>query len=418
MDISPLTSDLPSTSIIIANGNLVLAALVVLFLGREINRRVSWLEQHNIPMAVTGGLLCSAFTAVMYFMADIEVIFDMNLRDILLLAFFSTVGMSAKFSSLLAGGRRFTILLICAIGLLIIQDIIGITIATLFTDKPAYGLFAGSISFAGGHGTAIAWGSYMEQYGLTRAGDIGIAAATLGLIIGGVLGGFISGWLIKNKTDAQLHISHLRYKVAPETPEEEADFTPVESVLGTLLCLSLCIAFGHYLNLFLTTLNINLPEFLTALIVGIIFTNSADLVKRPLNNRAINLAGEVCLHLFLVMSLMSIQFWTLMNSAGLLLLVVLLQMIAISIIAVFVVFRFCGQDYDAAVISGGFIGLGLGATPVAMANMQAVTSRYGPSPKAFMIVPLVGAFFIDLSNAVVIKLFGMLPLLQQGLSLP
>ncbi|NRA41282.1 MAG: sodium/glutamate symporter, partial [Pseudomonadales bacterium] len=216
----------------------------------------------------------------------------------------------------------------------------------------------------------------------------------------------------------KLHSYHIRYKVASETPEEAADFTPVESILGTLLCLSLCIAFGHFLNLYLASLGINLPEFLTALMVGIFFTNAADVVKRPLNNRAINLAGEVCLHLFLVMSLMSIQFWTLVNTAGILLVVVVLQMLAISLIAIFLVFRFVGQDYDAAVISSGFIGLGMGATPVAMANMQAITSRYGPSPKAFMIVPLVGAFFIDLSNAAIIKLFGLLPLLQQGLSLP
>ena len=163
-------------------------------------------------------------------------------------------------------------------------------------------------------------------------------------------------------------------------------------------------------------LGFNLPEFLTALIVGIYITNATDLLKQPLNNRAINLAGEVCLHLFLVMSLMSIQLWTVLNTAGLLLLVVILQMIAISVLAIFVVFHFMGRDYDAAVISSGFIGLGMGATPVAMANMQAITSRYGPSPRAFMIVPLVGAFFIDLSNAIVIKLFGMLPLLQQGLN--
>lgn len=402
----------------IADGSLVLIALLVLFTGREINKRVDWLESHNIPMAVTGGLLCSIFTALLYFIFDVEIDFDMSLRDILLLAFFSTVGLSAKLTSLLAGGRRFFIVLACAIVLLIVQDVIGIVMATILTDKPAYGLFAGSISFAGGHGTAIAWGTYMEQYGLENAGNIGIAAATFGLVIGGVLGGYISGWLIENKTDAKVSSSHIRYKVAIETEEEAADFTPVESILGTLLCLSLCIALGHYLNLYLSSLGVNLPEFLTALIVGIIFTNTADGVKRPLNNRAINLAGEVCLHLFLVMSLMSIQFWTLLNTAGPLFIVVILQMVAISLIAIFIVFRFLGRDYDAAVISAGFIGLGLGATPVAIANMQAVTSRYGPSPKAFMIVPLVGAFFIDLSNAAIIKLFGMLPLLQQGLTLP
>lgn len=406
------------SSITLDGGNLVLVSLLVLFLGREINSRFEYLEQHNIPMAVTGGLLCSCFTAICYFFFDLVINFDMSIRNILLLGFFSSIGLSAKLGNLLSGGKNLFILLGCAISLLVVQDIIGVTVATIFTDKPAYGLFAGSISFAGGHGTAIAWGSYMEQFGLENAGNMGIAAATMGLLVGGILGGYVSGWLIENKTTATLHSNHQRYKVATETQEEEADFTPIEAIFGTLLCLSFCIAIGHHLNVFLSQHDINLPEFLTALMVGIIVTNSVDVIKRPLNNRAINLAGEVCLHLFLVMSLMSIQLWTLLNTAGLLLLVVMLQMVAISLIAVFVVFRFSGQDYDAAVISAGFIGLGLGATPVAMANMQAITSRFGPSQKAFMIVPLVGAFFIDLSNALVIKLFGMLPLLQEGLSLP
>lgn len=405
------------TMFTLEDGNMVLVSLLVLWLGRELNLRINWLETHNIPMAVSGGLLCSVFTGLLYFFADIEIDFDMQIRDVLLLGFFSSVGLAAKFKNLIAGGKTLLILLVCSVCLLIIQDIVGIATATLLMDKPAYGLFAGSISFAGGHGTAIAWGNYMEQFGLEGAENLGIAAATFGLIAGGILGGLVSGRLIDKNKISRPHSNHHRYKVAIETEEEENSTTPLEAIFGTLFCLTVCIAIGHNLNVFLMQHGWNLPEFLTALMVGIIVTNFSDFIKKPLNNKAINHAGEVCLHLFLVMSLMSIQLWTLAHSLGFLLLILVLQMIAISLMAIYVVFRFTGRDYDAAVITSGFVGLGMGATPVAMANMQAITGRFGASPKAFMIVPLVGAFFIDLSNALVIKLFGLLPLVQKGLNM-
>ena len=398
------------------NASLLLIALIVLWLGRELNDRIGWLESHNIPMAVSGGLLCSSFTALLYFGCGIQINFNMELRDVLLLGFFSSVGLAAKFKNLIAGGKTLMILLLCAIGLLIVQDIVGISIAMLFDVKPAYGLFAGSISFAGGHGTAIAWGSYMQEQGLKDAENLGMAAATLGLITGGILGGLVSGHLIKKHALANPHSQHWRYKIAEESEEEmKQTSTPLEATLATLFCLTLCVVLGHDLNLLLVHYGIQLPEFLTALIVGITVTNVTDLITRPLHNRAINHAGELCLHLFLVMSLMSIQLWTLAHTLGPLLIVLAAQMIVITLIVTYIVFHFTGRDYDAAVICGGFIGLGMGATPVAMANMQAITGRYGPSPKAFMVVPLVGAFFIDLSNAVVIKLFAALPFLQQGL---
>jgi ESS family glutamate:Na+ symporter len=167
----------------------------------------------------------------------------------------------------------------------------------------------------------------------------------------------------------------------------------------TLLLLAICVGLGHNINIWLRDTGIALPQFLTAMFVGILLTNLADTFKLQVSAASINRAGEISLHLFLAISLMSIQLW-------------------ISVLAIFVVFRFTGRDYDASVIAAGFMGLGLGATPVAMANMQALTSRYGPSTKAFIVVPLVGAFFIDLSNAIVIKAFASLPLLREGLIMP
>lgn len=179
--------------------------------------------------------------------------------------------------------------------------------------------------------------------------------------------------------------------------------------------LALCVGLGHNLNDWLASKGVALPQFLTAMFIGIVLTNLADLAKLKIHVPSINRAGELSLHLFLAMSLMSVQLWLLADAIGVLLIILMAQMLVITTLAVFFVFRFTGRDYDAAVIASGFMGLGLGATPVAMANMQALTSRYGPSTKAFIVVPLVGAFFMDLSNAVVINLFTSLPLLQEGL---
>jgi ESS family glutamate:Na+ symporter len=310
-------------------------------------------------------------------------------------------------------------LLLFAILLLIFQDIVGIGIALLLGKHPAYGLFAGSVSFAGGHGTAIAWGDVAEQIGLPGAGTLGIACATFGLVAGGLLGGPIGGYLIKKNRLSQPEDIPAGYEVLDTDTDtkQESQALPLEGSFMTLLLLALCVGLGHNVNGWLASSGISLPPFLTAMFVGIVLTNLADVFKKEINAASINRAGEISLHLFLAMSLMSIQLWQLASAMGPLLMILIAQMLLISTIAVFLVFRFVGRDYDAAVIAAGFMGLGLGATPVAIANMQAITSRYGPSTKAFIVVPLVGAFFIDLSNALVIKGFGSLPLLREGLNI-
>lgn len=395
---------------------ILLAALVVIWLGKQLNRHLPWLENHNIPIAVSGGIACSILIALLYLSTGIKITFDMAVRDLLLLCFFSSVGLAAKFSTLMSGGRTLIVLLLCSIVLLFGQHLIGVSVAALLSDKPAYGLFVGSLAFAGGHGTAIAWGGYWEQLGLDQATNIGVAAATFGLIVGGVLGGLVGGQLIKRNNLSQTSSHHWRYRIAPISDEDEERASPLDATFHTLLCLSVCVTFGELLNRGFLALDIKLPDFLTALLVGVALTNLSDAIKRPLDNRAINRAGELCLHLFLAMSLMSIQLWTLTDAFVPLMLVLFLQMALITMMTIFVVFRFTGGNYDAAVISSGFIGLGMGATPVAMANMQAITSRYGPSTKAFLIVPLIGAFFIDICNAVITKLFTLWPLLSQGLN--
>ena len=400
--------------------NLVIASVLVLAVGKFLNSKIQVLDSFNIPVAVTGGLLCSMILLILYKGFGLRVNVDMELRNLLLLTFFSTIGLSAKLKTLLSGGKTLIILIGFATLLLIFQDTAGVAIALLLDAPPAYGLFAGSISFAGGHGTAIAWGETAEKIGLTGAGTLGIACATFGLVAGGIIGSPIAGMLIKRHKLRERSEDKIGYEVVEEVKAEvqEEENPPLEAVFTTLLLLAICVGLGHNVNDWLRGTGIALPQFLTAMFVGILLTNLADTLKLKVSAASINRAGEISLHLFLAISLMSIQLWQLANVIGPLLIVLTVQMLVISILAVFLVFRFTGRDYDASVIAAGFMGLGLGATPVAMANMQALTSRYGPSTKAFIVVPLVGAFFIDLSNAIVIKAFAALPLLREGLIIP
>ena len=392
--------------------NVIIVSLVVLWFGNLLTNKVAFLKNNNIPVPVTGGLICSGVIAILRASGIVEITFDMELRDTLLLVFFSTIGLGAHFRMLAAGGKALVILLVAATVFLVLQNTTGVGLAMLFGEHPGYGLLAGSVSFAGGHGTAIAWGTEAEKAGLADAQAVGIAFATFGLIAGGLLGGPISGWLIKRHglQDGGTGSTQVT-ESAVETPATSAfDLT---DVLGTILGLAICVGAGAVINRYLFSQGVLVPGFLTALIVGIILANLGDAVKVQVNKQALDMIGDVALYLFLTMSLMSMDLTSLSEAAGPIVSALFLQMLLITAFTVFVVFRIMGRDYDSAVICGGFVGLGLGATPVAIANMQATTKKFRPSPKAFLVVPLVGAFFIDITNALVIKFFIALPIFNQ-----
>jgi ESS family glutamate:Na+ symporter len=320
------------------------------------------------------------------------------------LVFFSTIGLSAKMRNLASGGRALLILIVIAAVFLVVQDSTGILLALMFDVHPGYGLMAGSISFAGGHGTAIAWGKEAEAGGLANAGVAGIAFATFGLIAGGIFGGPVARFLMWRH--------RLEPRVAAEeqptfeaAPADDGRAGELFNILTAILVLAICVGLGDTVNRFLFGRGVLLPGFLTSMFVGIVITNQSDTVKFRIHPVAIDKFGEVALNLFLAMSLMSMKLWTLVAAAGPIFAAVAVQSLVITLFVVVIVFRAMGRDYDATVISAGFVGLGLGATPVAIANMDAITSRFGPSAKAFLVVPLVGAFFIDILNAFTIKAF-------------
>ncbi|MEM8845037.1 MAG: sodium/glutamate symporter [Pseudomonadota bacterium] len=394
--------DLAETIYTLQPGRTLAISILVLFLGLYLNQKIKILGNSFIPPSVTGGIICSVLIAIIYTTTDVEISFDMQIRDVLLLVFFSTIGLNANFKVLATGGKALLVLCVIAFVFLIVQDLTGVGLAKLIGVHPGYGLMAGSVSLAGGHGTAIAWGIEAKKAGLENAQDIGLIFATFGLIAGGLLGGPIAKLLI------------LRNSLAPsETNQHQVSIKPTQitkpetlvDTLGSLLALTVCVVAGQLINEFITTKGMVLPGFLTSMFVGIAIANGMESLKFKLHSPSIDRFSEISLNIFLTMSLMSMHLWVLADAAAPIIIALLIQMLVMTLFAVMIVFRFMGKDYDAAVITSGFVGLGLGATPVAIANITEVTRRFGPSMKAFLIIPLVGAFFIDIFNAVVIKAF-------------
>ncbi len=385
----------------------VTTGIVVLFVGKALNRRVAALREYNIPEPVTGGLLFAIAFWLVYLASGYKIGFELTGRDVLLVYFFTTIGINARVSDLVSGGRPLVVLLAATIAFMLLQNGIGVSVATLVGQPPAVGLIAGSISLLGGHGTAIAWAPVLaEQHGIKNALEIGVLCATAGLVLASVGGGPVARYLV------QRHRLEGPQREAPDVGVHYDDTRPgidYFSFLHAILAIHICGVIGVLANQWLASLGVKMPLFVTCLLAGILLTNVlprvAPKVDWPARTTALALIAEVSLGVFLAMSLMSMQLWTLAEFAGPLALLLGLQTLAAVLFAVVVLFPLLGRGYDAAVTAAGFVGFSLGATPTAMANMTAVTQRYGASHIAFLIVPLVGAFFIDLMNAVVIRVF-------------
>ena len=383
----------------------IIAAILVLFLGKYLTRKLAFLREYNIPEPVSGGLIASLSCGMLYAFFDLEIRFALDLRDTLLVTFFTTIGLSSRFSTLVAGGKPLLILLVLAVAYLFLQDLTGLTIAAIAGQPPAIGLIGGSVSLSGGHGTAIAWAPrFVTDYGIANALEIGIACATFGLVLGGLIGGPLAKFLIARHRLTPSEDNALTVGVPHDRDETQINY---DGMLSAILIIAVSIGIGLSLNSGISELGLNLPDFVTCLFAGILVVNIGPLVmpriRWPKKSKSLALISDLSLGLFLAMSLMSLQLWTLAGLGGPILLLLLAQLIVIVLFVVFVVFKLMGGDYDAAVMSAGYAGLALGATPTAIANMTAVTERFGASAKAFVVVPLIGAFFVDISNAIIIQ---------------
>ena len=385
--------------------------IVVLFVGKRVNAGIGFLRDFSIPEPVTGGLIFSLLFALIYLVSGIGVEFSLKARDLLLVYFFTSIGINASFRDLLAGGKPLALLLAITVAYMVLQNLTGITVATLFGQSREVGLISGTVSLIGGHGTSIAWAPRFEQLGITGANEIGIASATFGLILASLMGGPLAKFLIQRhqlstQSTEPLDVGTPLPKGHKPTPVTHLD------LLDAILAIHLSIILGGLINEGLGRLGVQLPLFVTCLFGGILLTNLRPKswprvtgTEWPSRKPAIALIADISLGTFLAMSLMSMQLWTLVDLAGPIMAILCAQAVLTVAFALLIVFRFMGKNYDAAVVSAGFGGYALGATPTAMANMSAVTQRYGPSHLAFITVPLVGAFFIDLVNALLIPLF-------------
>ncbi|CAM3173543.1 sodium/glutamate symporter [Moritella viscosa] len=387
-----------------------LIAFLVLFLGHIINKKIPALQRFNIPEPIVGGLLVAIIITLLHFQ-NITLEFSLPLQSTLMLMFFSTVGLAASYTQLLKGGSKVFLFLAVASLYIIIQNGIGVGLATMLGLEPILGLIAGSITLSGGHGTGAAWSqTFYDLYGMNTL-ELAMAAATFGLVIGGIIGGPIAQRLItKHNLESEYGIGTNHHEQFPELVtynELEEDRITGKSIIETLFILLTCVVGAGYVEQAVSLLNISwlrIPDFVYALFLGVIFTNTTEVTKSyKINSEAIDILGTVALSLFLAMALMNLKLWNIFDLALPLLIILAVQAVVLAIFSYFVTFKIMGSNYDAAIIAGGHCGFGLGATPTAVMNMGSLVSRYGPSPQAFMVVPIVGAFFIDIVNLIILQ---------------
>ena len=379
-------------------------AAVLLVVGEFIKKKVGLLARYFIPGPIIGGVLFSLVALVGHETGSFLLHFDDNVRTLMLLVFFTTIGFSASFELLKKGGVGVALFLAAAIGLVLMQNTLGALLASVLGVHPLIGVAAGSIALTGGHGTAAAFGPLLEQAGVVGALPAAIAAATFGLVAGCVIGGPVGKLLMRRKGLRGPDESTVA-EVSQAAQIQDAGASSKGALMHAAILIAVAIGVGTVLVNWLSARGVVLPAYLGPMVLAALMRNVIDWRQGTLPTRQFEAVGQVSLAFFLAMALMSMKLWELAEVAGPLLLILLAQTALMFSYAYWVTFRIMGSDYDAAVIATGHCGFSMGATPNAMANMQAFTSANGPSAKAFFVIPLVGSLFIDFFNAVIITGF-------------
>ncbi|KLV07063.1 sodium:glutamate symporter [Photobacterium aquae] len=390
-----------------------LIAIIVLFLGYFINSKVKVLRKYNIPEPIVGGLIVAIIIALMH-KQGVDITFKLSLKDTLMQMFFATVGLAASVKLLAKGGSRVFLFLGVATLYIIIQNAVGVSLSSMLGLDPLIGLMVGSITLSGGHGTGAAWSqTFAEQYGLHTL-ELSMAAATFGLVMGGIIGGPVAQRLIdkfelKSEFGGGSEKHHHDHPDLITYSENEEDRITSKNTIEVLFILLICVAGAAHVKELVDSFGISwlrIPDFVYALFIGVFITNFCETTKvYKINSETVDALGTISLSLFLAMALMSLHLWELTGLAMPMLVILAVQTLCLAAFCYFVTFRLMGSSYDAAIIAGGHCGFGMGATPTAVMNMGALVTRNGPSPQAFMVVPIVGAFFIDIANLVVLQTF-------------
>ena len=412
----------------------LILATIVLLLGRLLVKKIQFLSNFNIPEPVAGGLVAALIVYGLNAFFGLSFNFQKELQTACMLMFFASIGLSADFSRLKAGGKPLLIFLFVVSGFIIVQDLVGVFMAKSVGLHPLLGLVTGSITLTGGHGTAGAWGPVFEkQYGVMGATTLGIACATYGLVAGGLVGGPVAKLLIKRlgrqplqspidqsdieQVAADQSLYSTQHNIEDDAAHKEVFERPdnirlitASSTIETLALFSTALAFSGIMTEVAKGTWFELPTFVWALGGGVVIRNVlTTFFNFDMFDRAIDVFGNASLSLFLAMALLSLKLWELTDLAGPVLIILAVQTLVMVLYALFITYTVMGRDYDAVVLAAGHCGFGMGATPTAIANMQAVTDRFGNSHKAFLIVPMVGAFFVDIINATILQIFTKLP---------
>jgi len=396
------------------------AAGLVLFAGYAIQRRVPLLSRHNIPAPVVGGLIVALAITALRAAGREAVRFDTTLQPPLMIAFFTSIGFGASVPFLRAGGPAVAVFLGLATAVAVLQNLMGAGVAAAIGVPPLLGVLAGSVTLTGGPATGLAFAPLFEQAGVTGAASLAVASGMVGIVCGGIIGGPIGTRLIEryrmrpaSRLSGEAHPREsasdlvLSHEPADPVPPAVAGEDPgAQALLKGVVCLLAAMALGAWIGKGFAALGLTLPAYIGAMLAAAALRNLDDVtgwIRLP--HRLLDDLGNAALALFIAMALMTLKLWEIANLALPLAVILAAQVTLVAVVAYLLVARLMGRDYDAAVMASGFVGFMLGTTANAMANMGALTERYGPAPRAYLVVPMVGAFFIDFTNALIIVAF-------------
>ena len=377
-------------------------AVIVFYLGKFLNNKFKFLKNNCIPDSVTGGTIFSFFILLGHETGSFSFIFEDSIKDIFMIAFFTTVGFSASIKLLKKAGLPVLMFLIAAILLAILQNVVGVGMAKILGVSPMIGLATGSLATTGGPGTAGAFGPIMESFGTPGATMVAMATATYALIAGSIIAGPICKRLIEKKNLIQKRVTLEEF----QSFDDKSVTLELKNVVPTGFQIIIAMGIGSLISNFLNSLGLVLPPYIGTMFAASIMRNLADETKLfSIDLEVVSVIGNFTLTMFLSMILMNFKLWELKELALPLIIMLIGQTILMGVFAYFITFTLTGKDYDAAIMTGGHCGCGFGTTPKALANMEALTEKYLPSPKAFFVIPIVGALFIDFFNAAIITFF-------------
>ena len=379
-------------------------ATFVFYFGAYIKKKINILERYCIPSAVIGGMVFSIIVLILNITNILKIDLDNSLQSILMTIFFTSIGYTASLKILKSGGKKVIIFLVISVALVLFQDIIGVMLAKAFNINPLLGLATGSIPLVGGHGTSGSFGPLLEEVGVQAATTVSFASATFGLIMGSILGGFIAEVVIeKNKIDTSIYLENENLGLRDE--DSDSSVINYNSLVKAFSLIFITMGIGSIITKFIQAIGLTFPSYIGSMITAAVIKNIMDFKNYKIEDESIQTIGNISLIFYLSLALMGLKLWELFDLALPMIIMLIAQTILMAIFAYFIVFKIMGKDYEAAIFSSAICGFGMGSTANSIANMDAITNKYGFIKTPYIVVPIVGGLFIDFINSGVITVF-------------